>query len=91
MRVTRHDGMKILEFSFDGDFNAEFIKALKAEIGPQYRSYNPDTKIWTIHKPAWPVFREIRKRHYVGENQEDLFRTLQPRKEIYEHRKTSAQ
>ena len=73
MKQTRSDSLGVLEFSFDNDFSMEFITDIKREIAPEYRGYNPDTKIWTIKKAAWPVFRAIYKRHYIGENQEELF------------------
>ena len=72
MKTTLHEGTGRLEFSFTGDFKKDFLDDLKDEIATEYRSYDPDNHIWTIYKPAWPVFRAVYKRHYIGENQEEL-------------------
>lgn len=56
-----------------GDVWTAFIEELKSAIPKEYRSYDPASNVWTIRKPAVAVFFGLRKKYFIGENQEDLF------------------
>lgn len=44
IRITEKGAELVLEFAY----NLDFIEALKDAVGPRDRSYNPETKIWTV-------------------------------------------
>ena len=44
IRITEKAAALVLEFGY----NLDFIMALKKAVNPQDRSYNPETKIWTV-------------------------------------------
>ena len=44
IRITERAAALVLEFGY----NLDFIEALKDAVFPRDRSYNPQTKIWTV-------------------------------------------
>jgi hypothetical protein len=79
MQSTKSAGY--IELSFDewdwklgdGSVVLDFIKEMKASIPPEDRSYNPETKIWTIKERWQYVLRELKGKYFEDPNQIDIF------------------
>jgi len=50
----------------------KFIEDLKKNVLFQDRSYDPETKVWTIKAEYRNLITALHKKHFVGENQMEL-------------------
>lgn len=51
----------------------DFLEEVKSVIPSGFRSYDPETFIWTVEWKFYPVFWEIRERYFEDKNQTKLF------------------
>lgn len=78
MHIVKNDGIGNLTFVLTNELELGvscwlgFIEELKSEIPTSGRSYNPKTFEWIIEKEYWDIFYHLRKKYFIGENQEEL-------------------